>query len=265
MPAAIPLIAAAGTAAAGVAAVTAGSAIIGGMMIAGAAMTAVGTLTGNKNLTKWGGLVSLAGGVSGLATGAWETAAGSLAQETAKEGAIAFEHGAGAYTGEAAASASGSFGNTMSAVTQANAGLESLPAGVSPSASLMPSQQAGAAASAASPTSGAVSAYSTPQGIANAVGNPAVASNGGGILSGIRDGVSGVGDTIKSGMAWAEKNPRLAQAGAGILSGAMGAIGQQEAIKTQIKLQEDANARARQRLNDSVKGLTVPVYVPKGS
>lgn len=258
MPAAIPLIAAAGTA---VAAASATSAIVAGVLYAGAAMTAVGAITGNKTLSKWGGLVSLAGGIGGLATGAWETAAGNLAQETAKEGAIAFEHGAGAYTGEAAASASGSFGNTMSAVTQANAGLESLPAGVSPSASLMPSQQAGAAASTVAPTPGAISAYSTPQGITAAVNNPAVAANGGGLLS----SMGSVGDTLKSGMDWAEKNPRLAQAGAGILSGAMGAIGQQEAIKTQIKLQEDAQARSRQRLNDSVKGLTVPVYVPKGS
>ena len=254
MPVAIPLLAAAGTAVAGIAA----GGVIGGIMVAGAAMSAVGALTGNKNLSKWGGIVSLAGGVAGLATGAWSTAAEGLAGETAKEGAIAFEHGAGAYTGEAAASASGSLGSTMSAVTQANAGLGSLPAGVSPSASLMPTQQAGAAASAVAPTPGAISAYSTPQGITAAVNNPAVAANGGGLLS-------SVGDTLKSGMAWAEKNPRLTQAGAGILSAGLGAIGQQEAVKQQIKLQEDATARARQRLNDSVKGLTVPVYVPKGS
>ena len=61
MPMAIPLLAAAGTAWAGAMA----GGLIGGVMIAGGAMTAIGALTGNKNLMKWGGVLGLAGGVAG--------------------------------------------------------------------------------------------------------------------------------------------------------------------------------------------------------
>ncbi len=258
MPAAIPLISAAGTAAAGVAASGIAGGIIGGVMIAGAAMTAVGAITGNKTLSKWGGIASLAGGVAGLATGAWSTAADSIAQQAAKEGAVAFEHGAGAAAGEAGAAAAAGSASTMDGVIQAGAGLGGT--------TTMPAAQTGGALQSVgqnlapqvaqvaqvNPTAAAA------QGISNAVANtPNIVNGASSIGSGIRD-------SMKSGMAWAKKNPLLAHAGGGVLQAGLGAIGQQEAIKTEIKLREEAQGRARQRLNDSVKGLTVPVYVPKG-
>ena len=83
------------------------------------------------------------------------------------------------------------------------------------------------------------------------------------MLDSLKSGASGIGDTIKSGMTWAEKNPRLTQAGAGLLQAGLGAYGQQDAMKEQLKAQEDMEARRRQRMNDSVKGVRVPVYQPK--
>lgn len=72
------------------------------------------------------------------------------------------------------------------------------------------------------------------------------------------------GGMLSSAMSWMEKNPKLTQAGAGLLQAGLGAYGQQEALKEQMRMQEEQQARARQRLNDSVKGLTVPVYQRKG-
>jgi hypothetical protein len=45
---------------------TMGAMIAGGAMMVGAALTIVGTVTGNANLSKWGGILSLAGGVGAL-------------------------------------------------------------------------------------------------------------------------------------------------------------------------------------------------------
>lgn len=96
MPMAIPLLAAAGSVAAGV---TAGG-IIGGLMIAGGVLTGVGALTGNQTMMKWGGVLSLAGGVGSLANSlAGQTAqevARQAAQETFRAGEIAAENAAGA-------------------------------------------------------------------------------------------------------------------------------------------------------------------------
>ncbi len=38
----------------------------------------------------------------------------------------------------------------------------------------------------------------------------------------------------------------------------------QEAIKEQMRMQEEQQARARKRLSDSVQGVTVPVYQRRG-
>ena len=71
MPQAIPLIMAAGSVSAGVTAMAAATtltgSILGGMMIAGGALVGIGAITGSAKLQKWGGILSLAGGVAGLA------------------------------------------------------------------------------------------------------------------------------------------------------------------------------------------------------
>jgi len=50
--------------------------IAGGVMMAGGVMSGVGAVTGNKKLMKIGGILSLAGGVGGIAAGAMGTAGG---------------------------------------------------------------------------------------------------------------------------------------------------------------------------------------------
>ena len=72
----------------------------------------------------------------------------------------------------------------------------------------------------------------------------------------------GLLDSLKGGMTWAEKNPRLTQAGAGILQAGLGAYGQQQAAIEQQRMIEDAQARARQRLSDSVRSVRAPTYKP---
>jgi hypothetical protein len=81
MPPVIGIVAAVGSVAAGAAAISAGSLLVGGAMIAGGVLSGLGALTGSAKLQKYGGLLSLAGGIGGLATNAWEKAAEGVAKE----------------------------------------------------------------------------------------------------------------------------------------------------------------------------------------
>ena len=255
MPMALPLIAAAGSVAAGISA----GGLIGGLMIAGGAMTGIGALTGSKKLMQFGGILSLAGGIGGLATGAWSAAADGVAQQASQESFRALEYGAQAGAGMegavggmgAAGGNAASFGADFGALNGAGGGLESLPAG-------------GAGAPSITAPAITAPAGAAQQGITNAVNNLPNVVNGHGTTGGGMLG--GLGEKLSNAADWAQKgnNPRLVQAGAGLLSAGLGAYGQQEAIKTQIQLQEEADARRRQRLNDSVRGVTVPVYQPRG-
>lgn len=82
MPPVIAIAAAVGTVSAGMAAVAAGSSLIGGMMIAGGVMSGLGAITGNKKLSMIGGVLGLAGGIGGMMSGAWDTAASSIAESS---------------------------------------------------------------------------------------------------------------------------------------------------------------------------------------
>ena len=122
-------------------------------------------------------------------------------------------------------------------------------------------------AAGAGPAGGQVAA-AAPNFTAPAITAPAVPINGagavaaGGGAAAPQGMLSSLGDKLSGAVEWAKQgnNARLVQAGSGILSAGLGAYGQQEAIKEQIKLQEEAQARARQRLNDSVTPLRVPTY-----
>ncbi len=65
----------------------AATSITGMLMIGGAALGTIGMLTGNENLTKIGGYLGLAGGISGLASGAFSS--GASAAEGASGSAVA--------------------------------------------------------------------------------------------------------------------------------------------------------------------------------
>ena len=85
MPPVIGIVAAVGSVAAGASALAAGSLLVGGAMIAGGVMTGLGVLTGSQKLQKYGGLLSLAGGIGGLATNAWEKAAETVAKDASTQ------------------------------------------------------------------------------------------------------------------------------------------------------------------------------------
>lgn len=77
---------AAGAAIATAAGATIGAMVVGGAMMIGGALTIVGTVTGNQNLTKWGNILSIVGGVGALGlgvAGALTDAAGATTDATA--------------------------------------------------------------------------------------------------------------------------------------------------------------------------------------
>ena len=273
--------------------------IIGGMMIAGGALTAVGAITGNKKLMKIGGVLGLAGGVASLASNAWSSVASEVASGAAAGAAeggallgdatftqmVGDVGGVGGLGGEFSAAALGdSVGSFAGSATGALGGAPAALGGLD--ASALAGQAPGAglggvaspdavtgllgrnsfAPSAATTTIPDVAGQAATTTTAATAAQPAavaeVASTG---------AAEAGGSAIQKALKWAQdgNNSRLVQAGSGLLSAGLGAVGQQEAIKDQIKLQEQALQRSRDRLNASVKGLRVPTYksatpAPKG-
>jgi len=267
MPAALALVGAAASVSAGVAA----GGIIGGVMIAGGVMTGLGAITGNKKLQKWGGILSIAGGVAGLASGAWSSAAGSIAEQSAESVAREGFRASGAselgaqYAGEAAGAAAGGLADASAGMLQANLGVTDIGVGAASAGGAVP----GIAPVAAPVVTG--SATPTTVNLVNAGGTTATAPGLHGVVDVAKEKLSGLtansevgGGMLSKSMSWMEKNPRLTQAGAGLLTAGLSAYGQQEAIKEQMRMQEEQQARARKRLSDSVQGVTVPVYQRRG-
>lgn len=224
-------------------------------MIAGGVMTGLGVVTGNKKLQKWGGILSIAGGIGGLATGAWASTAteignGAFLGEGAASGVPAWD--------AAASSAAGGLGDVTGTLAQLNAGVSDIGIGAAGAGGMTaPPMTPGIAGSA-------VPGPSIPQPVnpmsAGGAAQPATkAAESGGMLS-------NMGEKLRGAVDWAQKgnNPRLVQAGAGLLQAGLGAYGQAEAVEDQMRMQEEAQARARKRLSDSVQGVTVPVYQRKG-
>ena len=267
MPAAVALVGAIGSVGAGMAAVGGtmagfaaagiGTQLIAGAMIGGGVLSGIGALTGNRKLQKWGGVLSLAGGVAGLATGAWSSTASSVAEQSARESFRAAELGAQS-AADALGGAAGGLADAAGGLMQANAGsdlgmLNSM-SGAQPAP-----MAAGASAGAPGVTAPSVS---MPSGVnlgsqGGVMQTMTKAADSGGMLSSI-------GDKVKPAFDWVEKNPRITQAGTGLLTAGLSGYAQQQAVKDQMRLQEEAQARARQRMSDSVQGVSVPVYQRKG-
>ena len=218
-------------------AVSLGAGLIGGAMIAGGALTGIGALTGNKNLMKWGGVLSLAGGISGLATGAWSSTASTLAQETAQQSAAAYGSVAETAAGAGGMAADTSMlGSWFSASSQTAA---------------LNQAQAAAAQTAIQPATvsaipGMESTFSGPMTAAQAAG--AGTSSG------------GLGSMLSSAAGWAKQNPQLAQIGGQMVAAGMNSYAQQDAIKEQLKQQDASQQRARDRLSASIMPVKMPVY-----
>jgi len=277
MPAAVALVGAVGSVGAGMAAVggtmagfaaaSLGTQLIAGAMIGGGVMTGLGAVTGNRKLQKWGGILSIAGGVAGLASGAWSSAAGSIAEQSAesvaREGFQGLEYGRN--VGEAAGAAAGGLADASAGMLQANLGVTDIGVGAASAGGAVP----GIAPVAAPVVTG--SATPTTVNLVNAGGTTATAPGLQGVVDVAKEKLSGLtansevgGGMLSKSMSWMEKNPRLTQAGAGLLTAGLSAYGQQEAIKEQMRMQEEQQARARKRLSDSVQGVTVPVYQRRG-
>lgn len=230
---------------AGFAAAGLGTQLIAGAMVAGGVMTGLGVATGNKKLQKWGGVLSLAGGVGGLASGAWASTASEVAGQAAQESFRAAELGAQA--ADAAGAAGGALGgasNAAGGIAQANAGaLGTTDIGIG---------GASAGGAAAAPNISAPNSVN----LVNA---------GGTMKTMVGAATDTTGGILKDSMAWMEKNPKLTQAGAGLLTAGLGAYGQEQALKEQLRMQDEQRERARKRLHDSVMGVAVPTYQRKGA
>ena len=265
MPPALALIGAAASIAGGAAAVGGtmagfaaaglGAQLVAGAMIGGGVMTGIGALTGNRKLQKWGGLLSLAGGIGGLATGAWTTTANSVAENMAKESFRAAELG-----GQAADAAGGMLGENVGgmagdAIAQANAGAM----GAANSGRVATNQTF--AAGPVQVVNPAAASAQIPAGMPSSVN---LGRLGGNMSTAAGPAVGGNSGMLSNSMNWMENNSRLTQAGAGLLQSGLGAYGEQEALKEQLRMREEQSNRARQRLNDSVMGVKVPVYQRKG-
>ena len=252
---------------AGFAAASLGTQLIAGAMIGGGVLAGLGAVTGNKKLQKWGGILSIAGGVAGLASEAWSSAAGSIAEQSAesvaREGFQGLEYGRN--VGEAAGAAAGGLADASAGMLQANLGVTDIGVGAASAGGAVP----GIAPVAAPVVTG--SATPTTVNLVNAGGTTATAPGLQGVVDVAKEELSGLtansevgGGMLSKSMSWMEKNPRLTQAGAGLLTAGLSAYGQQEAIKEQMRMQEEQQARARKRLSDSVQGVTVPVYQRRG-
>lgn len=268
MPMAIPLLAAAGSVAAGI---TAGG-VIGGMMIAGGVMSGVGALTGNKNLSKFGGLLSLAGGVGGLATGAFSATANTVAQAASTESA--------AVSGMDLAGDALSGGNSIAGAA------ESFNAAATPFAD---SVRGGNAAPGDNEFDGGAADYNDPtpaQGapikspvqpvLGESAPEPAAAPDvtrpgpgnwAGETPSGMDMAADGGRNSVAQAVPnngapswfdkatnWIKQNKEAANIGSKFVGGAMQAVSQQDALNTKMKLEEAARLRERARYNTSVQG-----------
>jgi hypothetical protein len=152
---------------------TLASQLAGGAMIAGGAMSGLGAVTGNKKLSKIGGVLSLAGGIGAAAVGMSSTVANSLGQGSSALADVgsAFRSSWSGLFGEAAGAATGATGEAGgSLIEAAGMGTE----GVSQVGGAIPDtvveqtalQEAGAGSSAGSAGAGASTTtptISTPQ------------------------------------------------------------------------------------------------------
>lgn len=271
MPMALPLIGAAGSIFAGATALagaaTIGATIVGGAMIAGGALTAIGALTKNKKLMQIGGIVSLAGGVAGLATGAWSSAASSVASEAAAAPSSvdqliggAAQQGLAAAEGISvpatqAAQFGGSLGGIAGAPIPSRLGVEIAgqstalaPAAPAAQAGVAPmTHEAFRAAELSGGAPGGVSAPAAPAGPAT-VASP-----------------TGWGATLDKVGQWMERNKALTQVGGGIVQGLASSYANQAAAEEAYRQQEEALRRRRAEYSAGIVGLRMPIYVaPKG-
>ena len=263
MPMAIPLIGAGLSVAGGIAALEAGYLVVGGMMIAGGAMSAIGALSGDKSLSKWGGLLSLAGGATGLATGAWETAAKTAAQNSATQtlGQTASQTPVvEGVANEAASAATEGLSTSAPAYSGvgtpgAGAGTDTLGTAATNTLGSSVTTPLGSEAAGGINASGpaASEALQNPLRVQEVAQNIAQPQTFGAESNGLVDGARNAWKYITD-----PKNAKVVEVGSGLISGALKYAFPSELDKAQIaRLQYEQ--MQRDRLNSSIAGVRNPV------
>jgi len=290
MPAAVPLVGAAFSISSGVAAAGGLSAIAAGglsaltltsgLMIAGGAMTAIGTLTGNKKLATIGSVLGLAGGIgSALGKGA-ETAAADVA------GSAAAEAGASTTANVGGEIAQGAVADTATSVAEsatktASAAGDALRGGglieTAAQGPLDALGQEAAGAAFAQPVAPAAEALTGTPMAAPGAPAPAVVApseavrNYGTPLTENRGFSPNIAAAPDTGVGWWDKmkdfgkdfakftkeNPTLTQVGGGLIYGVAQGIGNENAVKKQAAERKKYDEWVSQRYSDSVRNLTI--------
>ena len=238
----------------GLAAVSAGLAVVGGIS------TALGVVTGNKKLQKFGMIAGVgalaAGGIAALTSTAGSTAASTgtgLAANAAGEG---LQAGAAANTGLSVSGLGGevagaSFGSEIgSSLSALDTGVQSMAAGgqtMAPVNYSLAGTQAAGAAGAAAPVAGPA----VPQ---TSLGASAVDS-----MAGVNQAVTGgsgagsvTGGAFDKFTSFLNNNKELTKLGTGLLSGASQGYMADETAKRQQRYLDEQRAR----FNASISGQT---------
>lgn len=273
--------------AAGAAALVAGevvaSTVLAGMMFAGGALSLAGNVTGNKTLSKYGALVSLAGGIGNIAVGAKEVAGQAVLEEG---GGAQLGAGGAQGAGPAAASAASTAPGAEASVVNPAGAVETTgltadtvapntqqPQGLIDGAAAAPAPEVPAPGAAETANGGldlgqatsGPAAPETPTVAANAdMGMPAdqnplrVQESNAGIIGANNEAApKGVADYLKMGTDFIKQNKEIANVGGKIVQGAFDAKSKQQ----QQQALWDEESRKRAQYNQSVAGSTVPYGV----
>jgi len=275
--------------------------LITGMAIAGTALSAIGAITGNKTLSMFGGVIGLVGGVAGIAaslgtTGASAAALGEAAaasstgslSQTAAVGTgldlAASEALAAAPGALDAASAIGAAAEPLSATALATDGVVNAAASMAPDVGMIGGEMAAAATSAPdsslvtelmqapAPGMDPAAAADAAAPAAEPAGYQSNSADKQAIFGGENYGSkvepsfgSRVGDAVSGATDWMGRNKQATNLIGGMINGAAKSYGDQSLLKEKYKLDEQASARQRARLNASVQGLKMPVYQRSGA
>ena len=251
--------------------------IVGGLMVAGGFFTAVGAIAKDNDAMQLGGLLTLAGGVGSLASGAMNSTADSVAKEAAAPAAATpAEAGAQTVPTGGVEQASQVTAPTESELAGLGASGPSAAAPAAPSAAaahpVQPAAQVSTPSllspSVASPLAPTVDMPSLAGSTQTAqLGNttsalatqPAQPTMLGSMWDNLKAGAGGVGDYINN-----PANARSVQLGSGMLKSVADYYGQKELLADKYKAEEDAIARERARRSASLRGLSMPIYKKGG-
>lgn len=237
---------------------SAGAAVMTGLMITGTAISAVGAITGNKKLAKFGSLVGLAGGI-GAGIQALTSAATTVAETSAGTAALSQTAAPGVMSPAAEVAAEGavSSGVPSSAGDVVARGLNEAPS------ALVDGAAAGGATAPSALTPAAQAMTPGPGAVEAASSGAAGAGNGSELLAGEIGTSTGspVADALRTASkhvgSFIKDNKELVQLGSGLISGAMNRGEKADLLQQQI----DYEDRRRAEYNAGIQGSRIPFQV----